>query len=245
MMKTKFGLVTVFVIVSMLLTACSISITTKVNADGSGELGFAYKFTKDDLSQLSGMGMSSDTICSDLESQGGSDMPADFAFKQETHGNETWCVGAKTFDNLDDLRNEISGEGFTINTMEISDGTFVFDAVADMSGTDTGGMPFSITIDYDLTAPGSIDKGKSNADDYSGNTATWNLALTGSKDMHLESSTKGGGGGGVSLGGDGKVLGIPTWVAVIVLLCCCLLVIIIIVVVVYLVMKRKPKQPGM
>jgi hypothetical protein len=237
MMKTKFGLVTVFVLVSMLLTACSISITTKVNADGSGELGFAYKFTKDDLSQLSGMGMNSDTICDELESQGGSDVPADFAFKQEKHGDETWCVGAKTFDNLDDLRNEISGEGFTINTMEISNGKFVFDAVADMSGTDTGGMPFSITIDYDLTAPGSIDKGKSDADKYDGNTATWSLSLTGSKNMHLESSTTGGGGGGGGLN--------FKWYYGVIIVCCCLLILIVIVVVVYLVMRRKPKQPGM
>jgi hypothetical protein len=128
--------------------------------------------------------------------------------------------------------------------MEISGDKFVFDAVADMSSTDTGGMPLSITINYDLTAPGKIDKGASDADTYDGNTASWNLALGASKNMHLESSTKGGGGGGVNLGGDSKVAGIPVWLAVVIGLCCCLLIVVVVVVVVYFVMKRKPKQPA-
>jgi hypothetical protein len=241
-MKTKFSLIVAFVIFAVLLTACSISITTKVNADGSGELGFAYKFTKDDLSQLGGMGMNADTICTDLQSQGDSSMPSDFTFEQEKHGDETWCVGTKSFDNLDDLKSEISGEGFTVKTMEINGDKFVFDATADMSGTDTGGMPLSLTINYDLTAPGKIDKGASDADKYDGNTATWNLALTGSKAMHLESSTKGGSsGGGIKLGGDSKVAGIPTWLVVVIALCCCLLLVVIVVVVVFFMMKKKPK----
>jgi hypothetical protein len=243
-MKTKFSLIVAFVIFTLLLTACSISITTKVNADGSGELGFAYKFTKDDLSQLSTMGLNGDTICTDLQSQGGTDMPADFNFKQEKHGDETWCVGAKTFTDLESLKSEISGEGFTISTMEITDGKFVFDGVADMSSADTGGMPLSITINYDLTAPGKIDQKASNADKYDGNTATWELALGGSKPMHLESSTKGGGGGGGDSVINKKVGGVPVW-GIVVAVCCCLLLVVIIVVVVFFVMKRKPKQPAM
>jgi hypothetical protein len=243
-MKTKFSLIAVFVIFTLLLTACSISITTKVSADGSGELGFAYKFTKDDLSQLGTYGMNADTICTDMQSQGGTDMPADFEFKQEKHGDETWCVGAKNFDNLDDLKTEIGGEGFTINTMEISGGKFVFDAVADMSSSDTGSMPFAITINYDLTAPGKIDQKASDADKYDGNTASWALALGGSKSMHLESSTKGGSSGGGDSVVSKKVGGVPVW-AIVVALCCCLLLIVVIVVVVFFVMKKKPKQPGM
>ena len=244
MMKTKFSLLAVFVIVSMLLTACSISIITKVNADGTGELGFAYKFTKDDLSALSGYGMSGDTICTDMQTQGSGTMPEDFVFKQEKHGDETWCVGAKKFDNLDDLKTEISGEGFTINTMEINDGKFVFDAVADMSSTDTTEMPLSITINYDLTAPGKIDKVKSDKEakdlvKIDGNTMSWTLSLSKSTSMHLESSTTGGGGGG---GGGG--FSFKWWYGAI-LACCCLLILIIVGVVVFFVMKKKPKQPRM
>jgi hypothetical protein len=243
-MNTKFKFMAVVVLLSLLLTACSVSITTKVNGDGSGELGFAYKFTKDDLSQLSTYGMNSDTICSDMESQGGSDMPADFTFKQETHGDETWCVGAKQFDNLDALMSEINGEGFTVNKMEISGGKFVFDANADMTSSDTSGMPFSINIAYDLTAPGSIDKGKSDADSYNGNTASWSLSLGGTRSMHLESSTSGGSSSGVSLSSGGKVAGVSIWIIVVVV-CCCLLLVVIIVVAVFYFMRRKPKQPGM
>ncbi len=249
-MVTKFKYFTVFVILSLLLTACSISITTKVNGDGTGEMGFAYKFTKDDLSQLGTYGMNADTICTDLQSQSGgtSGVPSDFTLKQETHGAETWCVAAKQFDNLDTLKTEISGSGFTINTMDISGGKFTFDGTADMTSSDTGSMPLSITISYELTTPGSIDKSKSDADSYNGNTATWNLVLGQTKSMHLESSTKGGGGsGGINLGGGGsgsKVAGVSIWI-IVVALCCCLLLVVIIVVVIFFVMRRKPKQPGM
>lgn len=241
-MKKKLSLISVFVIASILLTACSISITTKVNADGSGELGFAYKFTKDDLSQLSSMGVSADNLCSQLQSEGGSSMPQDFTFKQETHGSETWCIGSKKYPSLDALKTDISGQGFTVNTMEISGSNFTFDGTADMTSTDTGSMPLSITIDYDLTAPGAINKGSSNADKYNGNTATWNLKLGETKSMHLESSTKGGSsGGGVSLSGR-KVAGVSIWV-IIAIVCCCLLLVVIVVVVVFFFVRRKPQQP--
>lgn len=229
-MKTKFSGLALLVIVSMLLTACSISITTKVNEDGSGTLGFAYKFTKDELSQLGGMGLNEDTICVDMQEQSDT-MPMDLTLKQEKHGDEIWCIGEKEFDTLDELKDEMDGDGFTINTLEIANEKFTFDADADMDDTDIG-IPISITINYDLTAPGKIDKDKSDADKYDGNTATWNLILGGSKSMHLESSTKGGAG-----------FEFKTWY-LIPLVCCCLLILIVIAVVVFFVMKKRPKQPS-
>lgn len=253
-MVTKFKYFSMFVILSLLLTACSISITTKVNGDGTGEMGFAYKFTKDDLSQLGTYGMNADTICTDLQSQSGgsSGVPSDFTLKQETHGAETWCVASKQFTSLDTLKTEISGSGFTINTMDISGGKFTFDGTADMTSSDTGSMPLSITILYELTAPGTIDKAKSDADSYNGNTATWNLALGQTKSLHLESNTKGGGGGGggINLGGGSKTVKVGgtnvSYLAIAVACCCCLLLVVIIVVVIFFVMRRrKPKQPGM
>jgi len=251
-MKTKFSLVAVFVILSLLLTACSISITTKVNADGTGEMGFAYKFTKDELASLGSYGMSADTICTDMQSQGDTGLPSDMTMKQETHGDETWCVATQKFADLEALKSEMSsGSGFVINTMEIKDGKFTFDGSIDMSssGTGTEGMPFTFTINYDLTAPGSIDKGKSNADKYDGNTATWNVPLTEVKSMHLESSTEGGGGGGINLGGGSKSIKVGStnisYLAIVIVCCCCLLLVVIVAVVVFFVLKRKPKQPGM
>lgn len=189
-MKSKFLFVTLLV-AALVLAGCTIAITTKVNKDGSGAMGFAYKFNKADLDSLSQYGMNAATICNDLTSQGGSTTPADLTLNQEQHGDEVWCVAEKTFATLDELKSELgSGSGFTINTMEISGDKFTFDADVDMSGQtgDTSSIPLEIKINYEFTAPGKVSN--HNGDSIKGNTVTWDLPLTSSKNLHLESSTK-------------------------------------------------------
>lgn len=262
-MKTKFSLLITFLMVVFLLTACSISITTKINADGSGELGFTYKFTQDDLTQLGGMGLNADTICTDLQSQGGT-MPEDQTFKQEKHGDETWCVASQKFDNLETSKAGLSAAGLTINTLEINADQLTFDAVVDLSGQDTTGMEnMPVTINYELTVPGKITN--HNANKLNGNTAVWNLTLSAATNIHLESSlktpqeakptvvnkdTSGGnevgsdtdsGGGSKDSNGNSvtDTLQKYWWAIVIALLCCCLVVLAIVVVVVLVARKKK------
>jgi hypothetical protein len=166
-------------------------------------------------------------------------MPSDLNFEQEKHGDEIWCVATQPFADIDELRTSLAGEGFTINTLDLTGTKFTFDADVDMgAGTDTSSMPFAIGMTYELTAPGAIDKAKTNADTIKGNTATWTLEMGKSKNVHLESSTKGGGGGSSIT--DKKVGGVPVW-AIVVAVCCCLLLLVIVVVVVFFFMRRKPK----
>jgi hypothetical protein len=262
MMKTKFGLLSILVILTMLLTACEIGVTTKINADGSGEMGGKFVFTQDEVNALSSMGMgSADDFCASLSSDSTGLSSGDMTFTQETHGNDIWCVASQPFATLDELGQGDSG--LTINKAEIANDKFVLDADFDLGQDfDASSMAmitssgYSIVMYYEVTAPGTIDKSKTQGfDKINGNTARMTIIDTSNKDqpvpsgtihIALESSLKGGSSGGssgIDLSG-GKVAGVSIWI-VVVALCCCLLLVVIIIVVVFFVMKRKPKQPGM
>jgi len=257
-MKTKFGLFCLLVIFTMLLTACEIGITTKVNADGSGDMGAVFKFTKDEATALEGMGAGSATeLCASMSESGTTGVASeDMEFVQEEHGDEIWCVATKEFESLDEL-----GEGdetLKVNTAEITDDKFTLDADFNMGeDMDTSSLSmvtasgYKIVMFYEIVAPGTIDKAKTEGfDKVNGNTARMTIIDTENKVMpttsaihiHLESKLKGGGGGDSVI--DKKVGGVPVW-GIVVAVCCCLLLVVIIVVVVFLVMKKKPKQPGM
>ena len=103
--------------------------------------------------------------------------------------------------------------------LDIVDNKFILDAVVDTSRTD-----------YVFTAPGKIDQKASNADSYSGKTATWSVQ-GGSRTIHLESSTR-------------DAFQFRWWYGAIIA-CCCLLLVVVVGVVVFFVVRRKPKQPTM
>ncbi len=253
-MKSKTLVISIIIVAALLLTGCAIGISTKVNADGSGELGVVYKLNSSDIQTLSSMGGSTDTanICSSLESSSGSSgLPAGTTLKQEKHGDETWCVATQSFSTIDALKTQLGGEGFTINTLEIQGGKLTFDADVDMgAGQDTSSMPFTINMSYDFTAPGKISN--NDADKVNGNTATWNLEMGKTRHMHLESALSGGSsnksGGSNSGSGSssdsssnksffqkyGLYIGIG-------LVCCCLIVVIVIVVVIFYMNRNKKK----
>jgi hypothetical protein len=231
MMKTKRWLTVLIVIAALILSACTIDISIVVNPDGSGSMGMTYKLTAEDLKSLEGMGMTKDTICTQMESDG------EITFTQETHGDETWCVGSQPVANLMELKDQMGGDGFTINKLDIVDGKFVFDADADMSqqGEDTSGFNLGmLKITYSMTAPGKVTN--HNGDSISGNTVTWELPLGATKNLHLESKV--GSSGGLDLGGLGGGGNFPWVLGGLLTCCCCLIVIVIIVVVVVVVMRR-------
>jgi len=256
-MKSKFGLFCLLVIFTMLLTACEIGVTTKVNADGSGEMGAVFKFTKDEATALEGMGAgSASELCASMSDSGTTGLSSeDMTFVQEEHGNEIWCVASKAFATLDELGQ--GDETLKVNTAEIKDDKFTLDADFNM-GEDMDASSLSmitasgykIIMYYEIVAPGTIDKAKTEGfDKVNGNTARMTiidtendvLPTTGALHVHLESKLKGGGGGDSVI--TKKVGGVPVW-GIVVAVCCCLLLVVIVVVVVFFVMKKKPKQPA-
>jgi hypothetical protein len=231
-MKPKHWLAVLIVLAALILSACTIDISVAINADGSGSLGMTYKLTAEDLKSLEGMGVTKDTICTQMESDN------EFTFTQETHGDEIWCVATKPVADLITLKGEMGGDGFTVNQLDISSGKFTFDADADMSqqGQDTSGFDLSmLQITYSMTAPGKVTN--HNGDSITGNTVTWKLPLGATKNLHLESKV--GSSGSFDFGGMGGGGNVPYLVIGLLTCCCCLVVIIVIVVVMVLVMRRK------
>ena len=259
-MKTKFALFGLLVIFAILLSACEIGITTKINADGSGTMGAKFVFTADEVSALSSMGMgSADDLCNSMGSDTTGLSGDNMDFTQETQSNgDIWCVASQTFASLDEF-----GQGdssMVINRAEITDGRLYLDADLDLGqDMDTSslamvqGSGYDIVMYYEITAPGTIDKSKTEGfDQINGNTARMTIIDTTNKNMSmptgsihlaLESGTSGGGSSSGS-GVNTKVAGVPIW-GIIVALCCCALLLVIIGVIVFFIMKRKPKQPAM
>ncbi|MFZ6030835.1 MAG: LppM family (lipo)protein [Chloroflexota bacterium] len=235
-MKTKTWPMIVTLLAALLLSACTIDITAVVNPDGSGALGMTYKLTREDLKSLEGMGMPAETICEQMgEGQ------EDFTFVREEHGEEVWCVASKPVATLQEMKTEMNGEGFTVNTLEMMGNQFTFDASADMSeqegaeGFDLG----MLQISYSMTAPGKVTS--HNGDSIAGNTVTWELPLGSSKNLHLESKV--GSSADLSLGGSGRS-NTGLLIGLLLTCCCCLIVIVIIVVVVVVLMRRKQNVAG-
>ena len=181
---------------ALLTTACDIGIELVVAPDGSGEMRSVLKPTEDEVRALSSFGMSSDELCSGMQS-GEMSLTADAVLVQETDGATISCVDTRPFATLDDL--ETSQEGFTINRASIEGGCFVFDAVIAASGSSSGDGDFGAAllkefigaIYFRLAPPGEIDLASSNADAYGGNTATWDLMIGESRNVRLASKTAG------------------------------------------------------
>lgn len=231
-MKGKFWPLAITLLAALILSACTIDITTIVNPDGSGSLGMTYKLTVDDIKNLEGMGMIGDTICEQM-----SEGEEEFIFVREEHGDEIWCIASRPIATLETMKTEMDGEGFTVNTLEIMGNQFTFDANADMSQQE-GAEGFDLAmlqISYSMTAPGKVTN--HNGDSITGNTVTWKLPLGESKNLHLESKV-GNTRGGLDLGGtNGNNTG--AIIALVLTCCCCLIVIVIIVIVVVVLMRRK------
>lgn len=264
-MKVKYILLGFCIIAAMMLTACEVGVTTKINADGSGEMGVVMKYEKAEADALASMGLgSADSLCSSMSQSGGTGLTSeDMQLTQETHGNQIWCVGSKPFAALSEMVSQ-SDSSFKINKAEIANGKFNLDADLDFSSASSDmsslsmiqASGYSLTMYYEIVAPGNIDKSKSTGwDSINGNTARLvimqidkqtNKVPTGPVHITLQSNTKGGSsssGGGQSITSK-KVGGVPVW-GIIVAVCCCLLLIVIIVVAVFFFMRRKPKQPAM
>jgi hypothetical protein len=109
---------------------------------------------------------------------------------QEKHGSETWCVMAEAFGSLEEMRINLNQQGFSVNTMSIENGRFVFDAsmnTGDSSSNLNVGMPIGLT--YELTLPGKVTN--HNADKVKSYTLIWELGIGQVKQMHAESGVEG------------------------------------------------------
>jgi len=150
----------------LFLAGCNkLDVTTKIEANGSGELQTAVGFSAEERANM-------ETQNSDPQDFSNTDQtPANGTVVEEKRGDETWCVTTTQFKNLDELRTLYEQrEGLTINRLEISDGKFYYDVDID---TLSEGSNFSVPteIRWSVVLPGAPIS--HNADEVDGNTLTW------------------------------------------------------------------------
>ena len=232
-MKMKRLLISMVMLSSLMLAACSFRFTTEIEVDGSGVFRVKLTFTEEDITLIEVE--EGDTIenlvqeeygdegmqkaCEELAQDG--DFPDDATAEFSDYGAEISCEIEMTFDDLDELIEiyEELFDGMTGKVRMNADGDLSYAIELDMddfpSGDDAGFEEFeSLWI---VKAPGIIED--HNANDKSGQTLTWNLDESGIEDIEFDSVPAGL---FTIFGGNINVF----WVLVFVSMCLCVVVLV-------------------
>jgi hypothetical protein len=190
-MRAKKLLSGLMIAVWVFLTGCTVSIATTVDPNGTGEVKVIYKLSQDDQKTFSQSGMSdASKLCEGFSTMSQSFQGGTSSIKQEKHGSETWCVMSQAFGSLEEMRAKLNEQDFTINTLAIQNGRFVFDATLNMgSGSSDSNLGLPIGITYELTLPGKAIS--HNADKVKGYTLIWEMGMGQTKQIHAESGVEG------------------------------------------------------
>jgi hypothetical protein len=220
------------ILTAVLLSACNLQIINTIRLDGSNDLITEIGFTPEDKQMLSGLGSTTDDLCSNVQSESG--QSAGTTFSKEERGNETWCTMQMSFTNLDELHKALEeGSGITVNRLEIVDGRLFYDLQVDLSADETNpGQTIPMTLKWQVSVPGRVIS--HNASQVDGKTLTWNLTPNQTAHIQVESSLSGG-----------SFPKFPSWLMVIIpLLClCCFGFIVVIVIVVFVIVRKRKTEP--
>jgi hypothetical protein len=220
---TRILFVVVSVAAVFLLSGCKANLITKINNDGSGLFTQEIGFTAEEVSTLSGLGSGGD-LCTSTVTQM-NDLPNNPEMRQETRGDETWCIFEVPFATLEDLITIYKSSDTSINDISLVDGKLHYDITMDLSNETS--MTAPIQMKWILTMPGKVSN--HNADEVSGSTLTWNLPTGQAVNMYADSSTGG--------------LFSNTYILIgIGLLCLCILMVLVIGGVVFFVVSRNKKK---
>ena len=171
----------------LLLAGChKLDATTRIEANGSGELRMETGFSPEERENLEKQNPNQQDFCNTSQS------PPNVSVTEEQRGEETWCITTAQFENLDELRSLYGQrDGIQINRLEISGGRFYYDIDLD---TSSGESNFSALteITWSVILPGTPLN--HNAEQVDGNTLTWKPASkSGIVNMQAESEVPQGG----------------------------------------------------
>jgi len=171
---------TVLSLCALLLAACDFQAITEIDSSGSGQLRTEVGFTPEERQRLEAQSGNAADFCATSRA------PADVTVTEERRGDETWCITAIGFSDLDGLR-ELYGErnGVRVNRLEIAEGRLYYDLDLDTSSKESNFSTFS-AITWTVVLPGTpVDH---NAPQQIDNMLIWTLApRTGIITLHAES----------------------------------------------------------
>jgi hypothetical protein len=171
MRRTRFAALGI-ACASILLAGCRMNVITEIGSSGGGTLTTEIGMTPDEVAQLQSLGgESGDSVCSAFSSDqlGAADAPA---FEEKQRGEETWCVAAVPFADVDELAALYQEMGSVrIRELTLREGLLVYDLEIDAQGSDQAMALVETT--WVLVLPGKL--GTHNADRVDGNRLTWTL----------------------------------------------------------------------
>ena len=198
----KSGFLALLGILALVATACTFQFSTQINEDGSGAQVIEFGVTAEEQEQLqalmemSGEGgagadeFTMEQLCQDEELL--SEMPVESSLELEQREDGDWCVARREFASLDELRDIFAEGEMSLNTLEMTDDSFVFDLdfdLSDMAGEDLASLEvlgFGFDFIFKLQAPGSALEHNADEYDESTNTFTWYMEVGSVNNIHVE-----------------------------------------------------------
>jgi hypothetical protein len=174
-------------VLALLLGACTFQFNTRVEDDGAGSLRTEIGFDFFDQQGLSGLGLSPEEFCRDMQT--GEGLPVDAPITVEERGSEVWCIVTFPFQDLAELQEIYANMGgVAVNELTLTDTEFIYDVDLAFTGTEAGDVPLPeipITFRWQVTLPGAITD--HNADEADGNTLSWEMSLGQAVNVHARS----------------------------------------------------------
>ena len=175
------------VLLSLFLSACTLRVSTRLNADGSGEYRTEIGFSPTEAQTLSATSGSMDSICQTGDLTSVPDLQAGSIATLEDRDGQTWCVVRVPFTNLDQLRRLYeSNGGITVHQLEIVNGHTYYDITVGREDGSTssnqglqalgGVMAQAIDASWQVTFPGRV--GANNGNEVQENIVVWRLDPT-------------------------------------------------------------------
>lgn len=164
-MKIRSKILVLFLGTLFLAGCHKLDVTTRIEANGSGELRTGVGFSAEERANVEKQYNNSQDFCNTDQT------PPNVSVTEEQRGDETWCVTTTRFKNLDELRTLYEQQkGITINRLEISDGKFYYDVDIDTL-SESSSFSTLTEITWSIVLPDAPIS--YNADEVNGNTLTW------------------------------------------------------------------------
>jgi len=165
--RSKFLFVLALGLGVLLLSACKANFVTDIDASGSGTFTQEIGFSPDEAS-MAGLSDTGDFCGAQIPA---SELPPNTAIRQETRGEETWCIYETPFASLDELRSIYGRMDVGIVDLRIEDGQASYNVSVD-PGSDSTVSSFT-DIYWIVKMPGDVTD--TNSIEVDGNTLRWRL----------------------------------------------------------------------
>ena len=206
------------ILVSLVLSACTLEFNTAIQPDGSGELKVEFGLGPEEQVEAQSTAGSLENLCT--SAQAFVRLPPGAQTYIEQRGEEIWCGVVAPFTDLNELTALLFDQpGVEVNQITFLEDRLIFDVTMDLSRRlEVGGEKYKAPeVTWEVTVPGTLVG--HNADSFEGNTLAWVVRRGELRTMRAESVSS------IPTGFFGTGLPVPL-ITLVSLPCLCLVVLI-------------------